>query len=150
MDDINQPITNPELAQAIARMNQENDRQSREAVLDLVLSSARFLAPVTITPAPQEEGGQAALGQGTAIQFQLLSNQEGQPFFPAFTNWEELRRLCGPKNQQTLVLTFDDYAAMVLRDNRAAGFVVDPFGACLSFDRAMVEHLVERKNQRGR
>ena len=67
---------------------------------------------------------------------------------PAFTCWEELRKLCGPKNQQTLVLTFDDYAAMVLRDNRAAGFVVDPFGSCLSFDRAMMEHLAVRKQDR--
>lgn len=146
MEDIRKPITNPELAAAVERMRRENSRESREAVLDLVISSARFLAPVTLTPAPGDTGdGRAVLGQGTAIQFQLLTNQEGQPFFPAFTNWPELRKLCGPKNQQTLVLTFDDYAAMVLRDSRAAGFVVDPFGACLSFDRAMVQHLAERK-----
>ena len=148
MEDMNKPVANPELMAAVERMNRENSRESREAVLDLVISTARFLAPVTITPAPEEQaGGQTALGQGTQIQFQLLANQEGQPFFPAFTGWEELRKLCGPKNQQTLVLTFDDYAAMVVRDARAAGFVVDPFGACLSFDRAMVEHLVERKRQ---
>lgn len=148
MEDQNKPVTNPELAAAVERMNRENSRESREAVLDLVITTARFLAPVTITPAPEEQsGGQTALGQGTQIQFQLLTNQERQPFFPAFTSWEELRKLCGPKNQQTLVLTFDDYAAMVVRDMRAAGFVVDPFGSCLSFDRAMVEHLVERKGQ---
>ena len=148
MEDMNKPVANPELLAAVERMNRENSRESREAVLDLVITTARFLAPVTITPAPEEQtGGQAALGQGTQIQFQLLPNQNGQPFFPAFTGWEELRKLCGPKNQQTLVLTFDDYAAMVVRDVRAAGFVVDPFGACLSFDRAMVEHLVERKRQ---
>ena len=148
MEDMNKPVANPELMAAVERMNRENSRESREAVLDLVISTARFLAPVTITPAPEEQaGGQTALGQGTQIQFQLLTNQEGQPFFPAFTGWDELRKLCGPKNQQTLVLTFDDYAAMVVRDTRAAGFVVDPFGACLSFDRAMVEHLVERKRQ---
>ena len=148
MEDQNKPVANPELTAAVERMNRENSRESREAVLDLVITTARFLAPVTITPAPEEQaGGQTALGQGTQIQFQLLANQEGQPFFPAFTGWDELRKLCGPKNQQTLVLTFDDYAAMVVRDTRAAGFVVDPFGACLSFDRAMVEHLVERKRQ---
>ncbi|MCF2661459.1 SseB family protein [Pseudoflavonifractor phocaeensis] len=148
MEDMNKPVANPELLAAVERMNRENSRESREAVLDLVITTARFLAPVTITPAPQEQvSGQAALGQDTQIQFQLLANQEGQPFFPAFTSWEELRKLCGPKNQQTLVLTFDDYSAMVVRDVRAAGFVVDPFGASLSFDRAMVEHLVERKRQ---
>lgn len=135
------PLQNPELLSAVERMNREQSRESREAVLDLVISTARFLAPVTITPAPGEE----APGQETTIQFQLLSNQNNQPFFPAFTGWEELRKLCGPKNQQTLVLSFPDYAKMVLQDGRAAGFVIDPFGCCLSFDRAMMEHLVQRR-----
>lgn len=149
MDDSGRPVENPALLAAVARMNRENSRDSREAVLDLVISQARFLAPVTIAPAPEERaGGRTALGEGTAIQFQLIANQEGQPFFPAFTGWEELRKLCGPKNQQTVVLTFDDYAAMVLRDSRAAGFVIDPFGCCLSFDRAMMEHLTARKAAR--
>ena len=138
------PITNPELLSAVARMNREQSRESREAVLDLVISSARFLAPVTITPAP----GEAAPGQEATIQFQLLPNQSNQPFFPAFTSWEELRKLCGPRNQQTLVLYFPDYAKMILQDGRAAGFVIDPFGCCLSFDRAMMEHLVQRRQEK--
>ena len=135
-------LKNQALLSAVERMGRENTRESREAVLDAVISSARFLAPVNILS--------VSGGEGTAIQFQLLPNQEGQPFFPAFTGWEELRKLCGPKNQQTLLLSFDDYAAMILRDNRGAGFVIDPFGCCLSFDRAMVEHLVGRKAEQTR
>lgn len=134
-------LDNQPLLTAAERMGRENTRESREAVLDAVISSARFLAPVNLLS--PEEG--AVDGGGAAVQFQLLPNQEGQPFFPAFTSWEELRRLCGPKNQQTLLLSFDDYAAMILRDGRGAGFVIDPFGCCLSFDRAMVAHLVQRK-----
>lgn len=137
------PLHNPELLAAVERMNREQSRESREAVLDLVISTARFLAPVTITPAPDGN-----LDEGTTIQFQLLTNQEHQPFFPAFTGWEELRKLCGPKNQQTLVLSFPDYAKMVLQDGRAAGFVIDPFGCCLSFDRPMLEHLVRRRQEK--
>ena len=141
-------LDNQVLLSAVERMGRENSRESREAVLDLVISSARFLAPVEIDPPPEAgEEGQGRLGAGTSIQFQLLSNQAGQPYFPAFTSWEELRRLCGPKNQQTLVLSFDDDAGMILRDGRGAGFVIDPFGACLSFDRTMVEHLVRRKEE---
>ena len=133
-------VNNQQLLAAVARMNTENSRESREAVLDLVISSAAFLAPVTIqAPAPK------SASKETQIQFQLLANQEDQVFFPAFTDWEELRKLCGPKNQQTVVLSFDDYARMILQDKRAAGFVIDPFGICLSFDRTMVEHLVNRK-----
>lgn len=143
MEDRN-PIANPELLKAVERMNREQNRESREAVLDLVISTARFLAPVTITPAPGED----AAAPETTIQFQLLPNQMNQPFFPAFTSWEELRKLCGPKNQQTLLLSFPEYAKMILQDNRAAGFVIDPFGCCLSFDRGMVAHLVQRRQAR--
>ena len=139
MDEHTQPLDNTPLLTAVERMNREGSRPSREAVLDLVISSARFLAPVTIL----SDG--TAPDSGAALQFQLLPNQNGQPFFPAFTGWEELRKLCGPKNQQVLVLSFDDYAGMILRDNRAAGFVVDPFGCCLSFDRTMVDHLARRR-----
>ncbi len=129
-------LHNEALLQAIERMQRINDRASREAVLDLVITQAQFLAPVDILPG---EGGEQN------IQFMLLPNQTGQPFFPAFTGWEELRKLCGPKNQQTVAMTFDQYAGMILKDNRAAGFVIDPFGCCLSFDREMVSHLVQRK-----
>lgn len=132
-------INNSQLLAAVERMNRENSRASREAVLDLVITSAQFLAPVTIISAAKNAV------DGTQIQFQLLTNQDNQVFFPAFTAWDELRKLCGPKNQQTVVLGFDDYARMILQDKRAAGFVIDPFGCCLSFDRTMMEHLVSRK-----
>ena len=131
---MNETLNNQALLAAVDRMQKEGTRESREAVLDLIITEARFLAPADI----QE-------GQETQINFQLIPNQDGQVYFPAFTSWEELRKLCGPKNQQTLALTFDDYARMIVQDNRAAGFVLDPFGCCLSFERPMVEHLMARK-----
>ncbi|MGI5963787.1 MAG: SseB family protein [Lawsonibacter sp.] len=147
MDDQNESLSNLELLTAVTHMNREQSRSSREVVLDLVISSARFLAPVTLTSTDQGADVPADSTPSTAIQFQLLPNQNGQPFFPAFTSWEELRKFCGPKNQQTLLLAFDDYARMILQDNQAAGFVIDPFGCCLSFDRSMTAHLVARKSQ---
>jgi len=134
-------LNNQPLLAAVQRMQRENTRESREAVLDLIITTARFLAPADLNEQD---------GQETQIAFQLIPNQDGQTFFPAFTGWEELRKLCGPKNQQTLVLSFDDYATMVLRDKRAAGVVVDPFGCCLSFERPMMAHLAIRKDSMGK
>ena len=124
-------LHNDALLEAIERMQKEDNRPNREAVLDLIITCGQFLAPADI--------------QGDNVQFTLLQNQDGQVYFPAFTGWEELRKLCGPKNQQTVMLGFDHYAGMILKDKRAAGFVVDPFGCCLSFDRDMISHLVQRK-----
>lgn len=129
-------LHNENLLAAIERMQKEDTRANRELVLDLVITVGQFLSPVELLPGE---------GEGQNINFTLLPTQAGQPYFPAFTGWEELRKLCGPKNQQTLALTFDHYANMILRDNRAAGFVIDPFGCCLCFDREMISHLVQRK-----
>ena len=127
-------LHNDALLEAIARMQKEDNRVNREAVLDLIIMEGQFLAPADI--------------QGDNVQFTLIQNQDGQVYFPAFTGWDELRKLCGPKNQQTVMLGFDHYAGMVLKDKRAAGFVIDPFGACLSFERPMMEYLVQRKHLR--
>ena len=132
-----QALNNQALLDAIARMNKEQTRESREVVLDLVISGLEFMAPVTILPGKDSSSN---------LQLMLLPNQDGQLYFPAFTGWEELRKMCGPTTQKTVALSFDHYANMVLRDNRAAGFVIDPFGCCLSFDRNMISHLVQRQD----
>ena len=92
MEQNDHSLDNTPLLRAIARMQTENSRESREAVLDIVISQAQFLAPADIVP--ETEGKEAA------VRFQLLTNQEGQPFFPAFTGWDELRKLCGPKTSR--------------------------------------------------
>lgn len=133
MVDVTKPIVNPRLSEALAALHRENTPANQDRALRELMTQAHLLAPVVLTPAPSPAvSGQTTLEQNTAIQFQLISSQEGRPFFPAFTNWGELRKLCGPRDQQTLVLTFDDYASMLQRDSRAAGFVVDPFGDSLT------------------
>ena len=120
MPDMKKPIENPELVEALAALHQENTPQNQGRVLELVLHHAVFLAPAVVTPPPQaQQGNKAAADQKTAIQFQLITTKDGRPFFPAFTDWTELRKFCGPKQQQTLLLRFDDYVAMPRRRNSA-------------------------------
>lgn len=146
MVDVTKPIVNPRLSEALAALHRENTPANQDRALRELMTQAHLLAPVVLTPAPSPAvSGQTTLEQNTAIQFQLISSQEGRPFFPAFTNWGELRKLCGPRDQQTLVLTFDDYASMLQRDSRAAGFVVDPFGDSLTLDRETVARLARQK-----
>ena len=58
-------LDNQVLLSAVERMGRENSRESREAVLDLVISEARLLAPVEIDPPPESgEADQAAAGGG--------------------------------------------------------------------------------------
>ena len=116
--------------------------------LELVLHHAVLLAPAVVTPPPQaQQGGTAAADQKTAIQFQLITTKDGRPFFPAFTDWTELRKFCGPKQQQTLLLRFDDYVAMLQRNDKAHGFVINPMGLSLTLDRGTVMSLFKKKQE---
>ena len=147
--DLNQPVTNPALKRALEEMHRENTRPNQERALDELLQ-AQLLSPVTITPPPPKgdgKTGQTRLDQNTKIQFSLLTTQDGRSFFPAFTDWEELRKLSQEPQQQTLVLGFADYAAMILRDSAAAGLAVNPFGDSLTMERPMVEYLERRRRE---
>lgn len=150
MVDVNKPVTNPDLVKALELMREENTPGNQSRVLNEVMR-AHFLAPVTITPVPKAEGedGKAVLKEKTTIQFALLTDSGGQAFFPAFTDWEELGKWSREENRQTLILTFDDYAAMILDEEATAqGFVINPYGDSLPLNRSFVESLRDQKAQK--
>lgn len=141
------PISNPELVEALKLLHQENTPLNQGRVLDLVLNRAVFLSPVVVTPAPQQSGQSASAPRKAAIQFQLINTKDGRPFFPAFTDPEELRKLSGQKPQQTVALRFDDYVSLVSRNEKACGFVVNPLGLSLTLDRKTLESLAAKKKE---
>ena len=141
MIDTTKPIENPTLLQALSKLHQNNTPENQNRVLDEIVMYAHFLAPVEL--APVKEGDTE-----NVVQFQLISSQDGRTFLPAFTDWSELRKLCGPKDQKTVVLTFDDYASMLAGDSRAAGFVVNPLGTPLTLDRDFVSFLAKQKQEK--
>lgn len=145
MADLNKPVTNPVLSQELEQLHRENTPANQDRVLDEVVLRAHFLAPVVLGPQAQQAPG----GEKTAVQFQLITAQDGRAFLPAFTDWPQLRKLCGPKDQKTVVLTFDDYAALLAGDKECAGFVVNPFGCPLTLDRELVANLAKKKRDRG-
>lgn len=148
MVDINKPITNPELLQAIEDMKLSSSSENLDKVLNEVMR-ARFLSPVMITPAPQPgENGEIVLKEKTTISFHMIEDKISNSYFLAFTDWDELRKWNSTENMQTIVSTFDDYAAMVLGENgRGEGFVINPFGSNMPFTRSMIESLKEQKDE---
>lgn len=138
------PIANPALVEALKTLHQENTPQNQGRVLGLVVEQAIFLAPAVITPAPQQgsDGRKQA-----AIQFQLITTKDGRPFFPAFTDQEELRKFTGERKVQSVALRFDDYVALIQRNEKACGFVVNPLGLSLTLDRKTVDNLAARKKE---
>lgn len=140
MADPKHTFSNPALVDALELLHKENTLEHQNKALDEIVMRAQFLAPVVLPDQPQD-------GQTDALQFQLIPAQDGRPFFPAFTDWNELRKLCGPREQKTVVLTFDNYAAMLASSPKTAGFVINPLGRPLTLDRDFVAHLAKRKQE---
>ncbi len=127
----NIPVSNPELKRAMELMHKGNHSREEQMITLQLLLKAQLLAPVSVTQ-----------GKGdTQIHFQLLSTQDDRAFFPAFTDLEELKKCFDKPDQQTLVLTFADYARMILKDKSAQGLVVDPLGNSLTLEQSLVEYL---------
>lgn len=140
MIDTSKPVTNPALSAALEQLHRENTPENQNRVLDEVLMRAHLLAPVVYP-----KGESATPGN---VQFQVIAAQDGRTFFPAFTDWSELRKLCGPRDQQTMVLTFDDYAAMLSAEDKVSGFVINPLGMPLTLEKTFVAQLAKEKKQR--
>lgn len=125
------PVTNSDLKRAMELMHKGNHSREEQMVTLQLLLKAQLLAPVSVTQ-----------GKGEAqVHFQLLSTQDDRAFFPAFTDLDELRKCFDRPDQQTLVLTFADYARMILKDKSAQGLVVNALGNSLTLEPPLVEYL---------
>lgn len=152
MIDINTPVTNPKLLCAIAEMQENNNAETQNKMIYEMMQS-HFLIPAQIMPPPQQSdaSGEITLKKDTLIEFSMMTSTDEKSFYSAFTDWEELKKWKDNENQQTFILTFDDYAAMIDRNDSAAGFVINPCGGNIIISREMIDalrrqnsHVVER------
>ncbi len=150
MIDVNKPIYNPELVVAIKAMQESNTKENQDQVINEVMK-AHFISPVIISPIPESssDSKEVVLKEKTIINFSIIENTVNQQFFLAFTDWEELWKWHKVENQQTLILTFDDLAAMVLDEKgNSDGFVINPFSGNVTFNKTMVQALKDEKERR--
>ena len=150
MIDVNKPVTNPALVSAIKKMRENETTENKDNVLNEVMQ-AHFISPVIISPRPEapNQSSEVVLKEKTTISYHMVQNTENKSFFMAFTDWDALRKWQNNENQQTMIMTFDDFSAMVLNKNgNADGFVINPFGENITFTRSMIEPLKAEKDRR--
>lgn len=150
MVDVNKPVINPELVMAIKAMKESNTKESQDQVINEVMK-AHFISPVSILPIPgsPSDNNEVVLKEQTTISFSIVENTDNQSFFLAFTDWDELGKWHKSENQQTLIMTFDDLAGMVLDEKgNSDGFVINPFGDEITFNKAMIIALKEERERR--
>lgn len=144
MNEPQKPATNPKLKEAAAAVRANNTPETLNLLIN-EMTRSMMLAPAKIdfggqAPKP-DANGRVQMPKGTKINFLMLNTKEGEPYFMAFTDWQELQKWTKDTKQQTMMLRFDDYARMLEQNDKAAGFVLNPYGDNLRFPRGMVESI---------
>ena len=131
-------LKNQDLIMAYHLM-QYNATPERQAEFMQEVVKARFLAPASFDPEPETgEDGNIKLTPGTKIMFPEVTNNEGKKYFPAFTDWKSAQKWELKEGQRLIATGFEDYAAMILRDQDAAGFVINPFEENIRIERNVI------------
>lgn len=142
MIDVNKPVTNPELVEIMNRFLNEKNAEN-EVVLIEKITQAHFLTPIII----EGEIENGTTKEGTTISFKMLTNNSGESFFMAFTDWEELGKWSKEK-EETLISTYEDFKSMVENDTqRVKGFVINPYGQNIVITPELIQYFSQRKSE---
>ncbi|WP_295352331.1 enhanced serine sensitivity protein SseB [uncultured Succinivibrio sp.] len=149
--DVNKPVENPELSKLLNEYNRTDNEEKRNNLLDYIAQefalNSHLLSVIKVDDNTiVEKNGQKYFKEDSKISFVQFTSDDNQVFFPAFTDWKELRKGDRFKNEyiKTLILSFDDYYAMV--KDSGAGVVINPFSHNLVFSNGNLQYMKQRKD----
>ena len=138
-------LKNQDLIMAYHLM-QHNATPERQAEFMQEVVKARFLAPASFDPEPETgEDGKLKLQPNTKVSFPEVANNEGKKYLPAFTDWKSAQKWELKEGQRLIATNFEDYAAMVLRDQDASGFVINPFEENIRIERNVIAAIKQQQ-----
>ena len=125
---------------------QYNATPERQAEFMQEVVKARFLAPASFDPEPETgEDGKLKLQPNTKVSFPEVANNEGKKYLPAFTDWKSAQKWELKEGQRLIATNFEDYAAMVLRDQDASGFVINPLEENIRIERTVIAAIKQQQ-----
>ena len=138
-------LKNQDLIMAYHLM-QYNATPERQAEFMQEVVKARFLAPASFDPEPETgEDGKLKVQPNTKVSFPEVANHEGKKYLPAFTDWKSAQKWELKEGQRLIATNFEDYAAMVLRDQDASGFVINPFEENIRIERNVIAAIKQQQ-----
>ena len=147
------PVNNPELKEAIKAAKQNPSTETTVRLLNEVVK-ARLLAQVSMDRDPEYDAkiNEVILEKDTQISFELIKSGNGDLYYPVFTDGPEMKKCEIDKDQHSLIVNFDDLAAMLLQpQNAVAGFVINPMIDNICFSTEMIAAMkkdMEKENQK--
>lgn len=134
------PVRNPELKKAMEEAKKDPGMENSIRLLNEFVK-ARLLIPVSMDKDPQYDRKleEVVLEKDTRISFELIKAASGDLYYPVFTDGEEMIKCEIEKDQHSMIVNFDDLAAILLMPQSGiAGFAINPMSDNLCFSKEMV------------
>ena len=134
------PVRNPELKKAMEEAKKDPGMENSIRLLNEVVK-ARLLIPVSMDKDPQYDRKleEVVLEKDTRISFELIKAASGDLYYPVFTDGEEMIKCEIEKDQHSMIVNFDDFAAILLMPQSGiAGFAINPMSDNVCFSKEMV------------
>jgi hypothetical protein len=146
MSDAMKLVTNPDLVTAIQTAREDSTAEAWAGMVREA-AKARFITPVDISALAEGGEGARLLKGNTSFSLHVLEDPASrQKYYMAFTDWDELGKWRSKPGQRVLVLTFEDYARLVLDGKiNTGGFIINPYGGNVVVDRATIEAVRREK-----
>jgi len=146
--DITKPVQNPRYNELFARWSASKSEADMSLLLEEIVVKARFLAVFESSTELKDSGDHTTMFEkGTVLSFPMISDADGHAYQPVFGDWTELGKWQGLKPPpKTLIVSFDDLHAMLVKREDVAGIVINPFGESFVISRQWMASLKIRKD----
>ncbi|MBD5479114.1 MAG: enhanced serine sensitivity protein SseB [Lachnospiraceae bacterium] len=147
--DVNKPLENFRLNVLLKETKENQTETGMNMLFEEIVMNAHFLSVIFLSELPKpNEDGTATFQKNTTMQMPMLSSAGGKHFYPVFTDHNELAKWQKMEKPNTLILTFDDYAAFLEKNEQAEGIVINPFSDNFVLNRKLMAHLKTQKDLR--
>ena len=130
-------------------LKEREDSDVLEETFRLIAEQSYFLGVVNFSKQPiVQKDGSLRLQPMTEIKFPMLVNGDKQTFYPAFTDYMELKKW-DQNSDQGMALPFciDDYVEILEQDPTVSGIVINAFNQSFIVYKEMLQHLLEVRKQ---
>ena len=138
-------LKNENLVAAMQAVNKGENKETQSKLIEEAIKASYF-APADIIG---EDGnvlqgdGKVKIPENSKVSFKLIKNSKGESYFAIFTDINEFQKWNKNERVNTIVVVFPQIAQLVFKTDAVSGFVINPMGENIIFNREALKSILE-------
>lgn len=129
-----------ELKQALQQFKNNQTQENLQILAQNILVNKIYAPAIWDTNPTKNENGQLEFAPNTKIQLMIIEDEQGNCYFPFFTDLEEVN--AWKANQQTLLLSFEQWIRFTdMAKNQVKGVIINPMSEQFPIVQELIQNL---------